>query len=287
MVRFLAVSILVIAIFTGCGKTNAVKIGHSGGYLSAAVFAAQDNIDADIQFFRSTADIGYSLLIGALDAGFMDTDRLAAFSQLDGFERLTVVGKITYPYGSTVVLRKGLSNRLNELSGLTIAASAPNCKLLEAFIADAERLGVNLSDIKLQYIAFDAMLPALEAGVIDAAIIRGSSSVFALHEGHTILYQNWDVEPGDECCPAIIDQAVLVLLAQRNKLEFVQPFVDALVNAQKLSPDELRRAVANNTVIPFDVLQGQPVPEFSLADDELTEIFIEASEEHHGDEHDD
>jgi len=66
-------------IFTACGKNNTqIKIGHSGGYLSAAVYAA--DFDADIQQFRSNADIGYALLLGSLDAGFLDIDRLAAFS---------------------------------------------------------------------------------------------------------------------------------------------------------------------------------------------------------------
>jgi len=211
---------------------------------------------------------------------------LQPFRLLDGFERLTVAGKVTYPYGATLVLRKGLNKRINELDGLTIAASAPDCKLLEEFTADAQRLSADISNVRYVYMAFDAMIPALEAGLVDAAILRGSSSIIALHEGHSILYQNWDVEPGDECCPAIIDQAVLVLLAQRDKLEELQPFLNALVEAQKLSPDELRRAVADNTVIPYDILLGQPVPEFSLADDELVEIFLEAAEEHNGDDHD-
>jgi len=68
----------------------------------------------------------------------------------------------------------------------------------------------------------------------------------------------------------------------------VKPFVEALAAAQeKLSPDQLRRAVADNTVIPFEILKGQPVPEFSRADDELAKILIEAANEHQGgDDHD-
>jgi hypothetical protein len=78
--------------------------------------------------------------------------------------------------------------------------------------------------------------------------------VVALQEGHSILYQNWEVKPGDECCPAIIDQAALVLLARRDRLEAVKPFVEALATVEeKLSPDELRRAVADKTVIPFEI----------------------------------
>ena len=275
-----------VLLFTACGKNDAIRVGHGGGYLSAVLYAVQNDFKADLQQFRSSSDIAYALLAGVLDAGFIEAERLAAFAELDGFERLTVVGNVTYPYGATLVMRKGLNVRLHELGGLTVAASAPGCVLLEEFVQDAQRLGADIYGINFIYMAFDAMIPALEAGTVDAAIIRGSSSIFALHEGHSILYQNWDVEPGDECCPAIIDQAVLVLLARRSRLDAVQPLLDALVSAQQLSPDKLRRAVADNTVIPFEILQGQPVPEFSLATDELTAIFIEAAE-HHEDEHHD
>ena len=282
-------------VFTACGKNDTrIRIGYSDGFLSAALFTAQEEFSRsplrlNIQQFRSSSDIAYALLAGVLDTGFVEAEKLAAFAALDGFDRLAVVGKVTYPYGATMVLRKGLNVRLHELGGLSIAASAPDCVLFEEFAEDAGRLGADIDGINIVYMAFDAMIPALEAGVIDAAIIRGSFTVIALHAGHSVLYQNWEVEPGDECCPAIVDQSVLVQLARRNRLELIQPLINAMVSAQQLSPDELRRAVANNTVIPFEILQGQPVPEFSLADEELTAIFIEAAEHHedgHEDDHD-
>jgi len=279
-------------VFNACKKNDArIKIGHSGGYLFAALYAAQGDLTAhslkrpDIRQFRSTSDIAYALLSSKLDAGFVEADKLAVFAALSGFDRLTVTGKITYPYGAALILRKGLNVRLQELGGLSIAASAPGCVLLKEFTADARRLGADTSGIKYQYMAFDGMIPALEAGVVNAAIIKGSYSAVLTQKGHSILYQNWDVKPGDECCPAIIDQTILVLLANRNKLDAVKPFIETLLSAQKLSPDMLRHAVANNTAISFEILQGQPVPEFSLADDELLQIFIETTE-HHKDDHD-
>jgi ABC-type nitrate/sulfonate/bicarbonate transport system substrate-binding protein len=282
----LVLALLLPFLFASCEKKNALKIGHGGGYLSAALYAAQKELGSqvDIRQFNSLSDVAYSLLLGALDAGFVGVDKLAAFSELDGFEQLTVVGKITYPYGATLVLRKGLNLRLQELNGLTVAASSPHCVLLKEFTEDAKRLKANISDIKYEYMAFDAMIPALEAKAVDAAILRGTYSVIALQDGHSILYQNWEVKPGDECCPAIVDQAALVLLARRDKLNEIKPLLDALLLAQKLSPDQLRRAVADNTVIPFNILQGQPVPEFSLASDELVEIFVKAAGESHEDE---
>jgi len=291
----LAVTLLFSLLLFSCVKKNdgvlsgkaVLRIGHGGGYLSAAVFAAQqsDLQSIDFQQFNFSSDIAYGLLSGTLDAGFVEADRLAAFSKLSGFERLTVAGKITYPYGATLVLRKGLNNRLNELGNLTVAASAPHCVLLEQFTEDAQRLAADLSNVKYLYMPFDTMLPALEAKTVDAIIIKGTYSVVALHEGHSILYQNWDMKPGDECCPAVIDQAALVLLTRKDKLKALQPFLAALTATGNLSPDQLRRVVADNTILPFEILQGQPVPEFSLADDELAEIFIEAADEHNEEKH--
>ncbi|MCL2072181.1 MAG: hypothetical protein FWH07_08145 [Oscillospiraceae bacterium] len=258
-------------ILTACGTDEArdavLKIGHGGGYLSATIYAAE--YDADFSQFHSSSDIGYALLAGTLDAGFIETDKLTAFSMLSGFERLTVAGVITYPYGAVVVLRKGLDNRLQELGGLTIAARSPDCALLQTFITDAQRLNADLSQVNYSYMAFDAMLPALEAGIVDAAVIKGHYSVTAQAEGHLVLYQNWEVAAGDECCPPIIDQTILVLLVRRDKSEQAEVFTDALTATGLLAPDKLRHAVADNTAIRFETLQNHPVPEFSTADDGL------------------
>jgi len=279
---------LLPMIFIGCGGKGArdtLRIGHSGGYLSAALYAAKDSLAwADIQEFNSTTDIAYALILGRLDAGFVEAEKLAALAAMDGFDKLTVIGKVTYPYGATLILRKGLNVRLQELGGLTVAASEPECVLRQKFAGDASRLGADISGIKDEFMTFHAMIPALEAGVVDAALIKGSYAVAALQAGHSILYQNWDVVPGDECCPAIIAQAALILLARRDKLDLEKSFVDALISAQKLPPDSLRNAVAKNTILPLDMLSGQPVPEFSPADDSLIEIFVETAKHHEEEE---
>lgn len=289
LLSLLLISLPVLAACNANANSGGLNVGYSGGYLSAALYAAQDDLPegTSLQQFHSTSDIAYSLLSGALDAGFVEAEKLAALSELEGFDRLSAVGKVTYPYGATLVLREGLNVRLNELNGLTIAASAPGCVLLDAFAVDAKRFGADISDVRYEYMPFDAMVPALEAGEADAAIIKGAYAVIALQEGHSILYQNWEVQPGDECCPAIVDQAILILLARRDKLDAAVPFADALADAQAaLTADELRRAVADNTVIPFEILQGQPVPEFSLADDELLAIFIAAANDDDDDDDD-
>ncbi len=288
----LASLLLLVLVFITCGKKEKepLRVGHSGGYLSAALYAAQDSLaNVDIQHFHSTSDIAYALLLGTLDAGFVEAEKLTAFAAMHGFDQLVAVGKVTYPYGATLILRKGLNVRLQELSGLTIAVSEPNCVLLDSFSVDAARLGADISNVKYEYMVFHAMLPALESGDVDAAIIKGSYAVAALQAGHSILYQNWNVQPGDECCPAILEQAALVLLVRRNKLEAVKPFVDALIFAQKSPPDYLRHSVAEHSVIPFEILRGQPVPEFSVADDELLKTLLEHKHEdgHDGDHEDD
>jgi len=288
ILRTLLIFALALITFTSCGaKSDMFKVGHGGGYLSAALYAltaeqTAQTANFDVQTFTSSSDVAYALLSGSLDAGFVEVDKIVDFSQLGGFERLMVVGKVTYPYGAVVILRKGLNLRLNELAGLKIAVSSPECKLLAVFESDAERLNADLSDVKYEYMAFDAMLPALEAGVVDAAIIKGHYSVTALNEGHTVLYQNWEVAAGDECCPAIIDQTALVLLVQRDKESQVKPLIEALEKTGSLTPNQLRQAVADNTVIDFEVLQGQPVPEFSVAGNELIEIL---GEHRHEQEH--
>jgi len=287
----LALLLVLALLLSACGKkarAGALRVGHGGGYLSAALYAALDDPDAnaDVHQFNASADIAYALLSGELDIGFVEAERIAALAELHGFERLTVAGKVTYPYGASLILRKGVNARLQELGGLTIAASAPDCVLLDTFAKDAQRLGADLSKVRYEYMQFHAMFLALASGAVDAALMKGVYAVPALKEGHSILYQDWDVVPGDECCPAVIDQAILILLARRESLESAEPFRARLLAAQGLPPDTLRRFVAENTSLPFEFLQSQPVPEFSLADDELVEIFIEAANEHQNpDEH--
>jgi len=285
----LALTLALTPVFAACGKKGGndgsmLRVGHSGGYLSAALYAAQDNIGdwADIRLFQSTSDIAYALISERLDAGFVEAEKLTALAKMDGFDKLTVMGKVTYPYGATLVLRKGLNVRLNELGKLNVAASEEHCALRLEFVKDAARLGADISGLQDKYMTFGAMLPALESGTVDAAIIKGSYSVAALQAGHSILYQNWEVEPGDECCPTIIAQAALVLLARRDKTDAAQKLVDVLTAAQKLPQDSLRKAVAKHSVIPFEMLQGQPVPEFSPADDKLVQTFVESAKHHDG-----
>jgi ABC-type nitrate/sulfonate/bicarbonate transport system substrate-binding protein len=264
-------------------------VGYGDSHLVGALHLAAVRKDWPENFsaekFASTSDIIYALLSGNLEAGFVEPDKLRALDKLGGFKMLHAVGRVTYPYGATLVLRKGLDRRITELAGLRIAVSSPDCTLLKAFVQDSARLKADISAVEYTVVPFDAMLPVLESGLADAAIIKGTYAVFARQRGHSILYQNWDVTPGDKCCPAIVDQAVLMLLARKEKLPESETLVARQLAAQEEGPSAQRRAVAAATPIPLAVLEEQPVAEFASADEKLLELLLghdHAENEDHG-----
>lgn len=294
----LALSAVLMVFAASCAgggpsaKTTAV--GHSGGPMLGSLYyaaQAQDWPDtfSDVRLGTS-ADVAYALLSGDIQSGFVDSSKIIAFEQLEGFQNLTAVGKITFPYGATLVLRKGLNLRLSELEGLTVAVSAPECLLLQAFEEDALRLGVDTSALRYETIPFDAMLPALEAGTVDAAVLKGSYAALAQHEGHTVLYQNWELQPGDECCPAVIEQTQYVLLAHKDSHEATVLLPQRLLEAQQADEGLLRRLTAEATGISLAALEGLPNATFSLAEPHLIETLVGHSHEdgeHDHDDHDD
>ena len=283
---YLALSIIAVPlIVAGYGRLSQtsyhpLRVAHSGGFLSAVLYRTLETdlaFDLDVYNIRYSSDIAFALMSGYLDAGFLDAQGIVEFSQVADLDQLTVVGKITHPFGATVVLREGLFRRLGELEGHRLAAIDPGCGLLADFQADAYRLGVDLSQVEFVFMPEYAMFQALEAGIVDGAVISGTNAIVALQEGHTILYQNWEMTATDECCPLIVAQAALLLVARTESLDRVTPFVNALFDTNRFSsPDVLRQAVANHTVIPFDIMQGQPVPSFSRAGNDLLEAFIHA-----------
>jgi ABC-type nitrate/sulfonate/bicarbonate transport system substrate-binding protein len=279
---FLAASLAAVFLWLFVLRAPSVpslRVGHGGGNLSAALYLASEEQGWKGNFetlrFGSTSDVGYALLSGGLDAGFVDIEKVRSLKKLPNFGKLTALGRITFPYGATLVLRKGLNPRLRELGNIRIAVTSPECVLLKAFQKDAERLKADLSNVVYVYMPFDTMIPALEAKEADAAVIKGAFAVTALRQGHSILYQDWEVKPGDECCPAIVDQAVQVLLARKEWAGKAEELVIRLLEAEEKGPEALRQAVARNTSIPLQMLEGQPVPEFNRADDSLVALLTE------------
>ncbi|MDR1472067.1 MAG: hypothetical protein LBS75_06040 [Synergistaceae bacterium] len=258
-------------------------VGHTGGNLSAVLYRASEEPGWDGKFealkLGTAADVGYALLSGSVDAGFVDVVKVRNLRGFPGFDRLTVTGRVTFPYGATLVLRKGLNRRINELNGLRIAVSAPECVLLSAFKEDALRLKADISGVDFVVMPFDAMLPALEAKEADGAVVKGSAAVIAMAQGHSVLYQDWEVQPSDECCPAIVDQAAQVLFVRKDAAAAGEELVKLLLKSGSVEPDELRETVARHTAIPRDMLEGQPVPEFDRADDSLAALLAEFLDE--------
>lgn len=272
-------AVLAVIFWPSGSKDNKTLVGHSGGTLIAVAYAAEQDSDwcQDYELVRlgTAADVGYALLSGDIDAGFVEVSKIPALEKLEGFEKLTAVGEITFPYGSTVILRKGLDLRLADLNGYRIGVSSTHCKLLEAFEGDAERLNIDLSDAEFVTIPFDDMLPALEAGSVDAIVSKSAYAALAQDQGHMVLYQNWDVIPGDECCPAIVDQVQYVLLARKDAPQAALLLPQSLIDIQKaVEINALREAVTKATSISLSVLDSLPVATFGLADHSLIETIV-------------
>ena len=135
---------------------------------------------------------------------------------------------------------------------------------------------------------FDQMIPALEAGKVDAILTRGGHALLAVGEGHPVLYQNWNVEGGDECCPKTLAQIELILVARADgaRGSRLRDVVSALELGSSVSAGELRAAAARRTRIPLAALEPFPVASFvALTPEQQAELGGGALEEE-ADEHD-
>ncbi|MCL1948215.1 MAG: hypothetical protein FWF59_00550 [Turicibacter sp.] len=274
-------------VLAGCLSTRAsgnsqLNIGYGSGFLSSPIYAAEHAVN--LHYFQQASDIVYGLLGGSLDGGFLQVDRFVALmeSNTDFLDSFTIMGTIDYPFGATLIVREDLSHlRLQDVGNLNIAVTSPGSNLLEAFLEDAERLGVDTAGITYTFMPYRTMVPALTEGEVDAILIRGDHALVGLEAGHFILYQNWDLEGGDACCPAIVDQAAKVFLSRSDKVDDMGYYIQSLMATRLLNASYHRGAVAEHTNLPADLMFGMPVPEFSLADDGLIEIFEFMRNEHY------
>ncbi|MCL1989978.1 MAG: hypothetical protein FWG67_03725 [Defluviitaleaceae bacterium] len=282
----LLLTVVLTGCFGGAVDNGLLNIGYGGGFLSAPLYAA--DYEVNLHQFTETSDIVYGLAGGSLDAGFLEIDRFIALIESDTtfLDAFTVAGTIDYPFGATMIIREDLGHlRLSDINGLNIAVTSPSSALLEVFLEDAHRLGVETDDMTYTFMPFRTMVPALTEGVVDAIIVRGDFALVGLEAGHHILYQNWSLEPGDACCPGIVDQAAKVFLVRNDRKVAVHDYFDALMETRLLSPTDHRAAVVYHTNIPAYLLEGIPVPEFSPAGDELIEIFVFNRQAHDHNEH--
>jgi len=280
-----------IVFLTACGGTapNTIVVGHTGSPLLAVLYASelesvQDGKKVELRKFNSSADIAYALLTKKIDAGFLKPSTLYRITEAAGYTELDIVGSISFPYGASLVTQKKLDLRLQDLNGRTIALSSPLCDLYLQFKEDASRLGVDISGMKPVYLPFEEMIPALEAGKIDTALFKGSYAVVAEHLGHPVLYQNWDMVAGDECCPPIIAQLEFILMAHQNSQEKNQALHERLISAGKNEAPFLRQRTSEATGVPIHILESFPLAEYATADTFLIELFMKHNHEEQVDE---
>jgi ABC-type nitrate/sulfonate/bicarbonate transport system substrate-binding protein len=256
----------------------AFRIGYTGSPLLAALYLAEKRPawrgTDELVRFETSADVGYALIAGKVDAGFVEPAKALLIRDIREFRDIDVIGKVTYPYGGILVVRKGLHLRVQDLPGHTVAISEPGCKLYHALKKDLAWLKVDEARIRFEQLPFDAMLPALEAGQLDAAMTKASYSVLARKLGHDIPYVQLDIAAGDACCPAVVAQTEFLLLARRPARADARRLGQLLLEAQKEGDAALRAATQEQTAIPLAVLEASPSAVYSFADRLLLELFL-------------
>lgn len=283
MLTFLYVSLLLTGCKDCCTSKDAVpkakqpRIGYSPNPLLAPLYAAQSKEKAwELTRFATSGDIGYSLISGEIDAGFVETEKALQLIKAPGGEKLKVAGAIQFPYGATLVVRKDLKVRLSDLTGRKIAALEADCILNHQFNKDATRHGLDTKSLKYNYMPFADMLPALEAKAIDGALVKGAHAVLAELQGHKIIYQNWDIKAGaDDCCPPSIAQTEYFLLLREQSVERVKPLIKALTVASELPPSQLRQAITAQLGYPAAALEQYPTASFAVVSPEQIKLLGE------------
>jgi ABC-type nitrate/sulfonate/bicarbonate transport system substrate-binding protein len=255
---------------------NRARIGYSKNPLLGPLYAAREQALTDKSAtweptcFGSGGDIGYALISGKLDAGFIETEKALQLIKAPGGEQLKIAGAIVFPYGATLVIRKDLQVRLADLGGKHLAALEADCIINHQFNKDAKRHGLDPKSLKYSYMPFADMLPALEAKAIDGALVKGAYGVLAELAGHKILYQNWELKAGsDDCCPPAIAQTELLLVVREQAINLIKPLLTALDAANTLPPATIRATVSKNLGYPTAALEQYPLPTFTVVSNEL------------------
>jgi ABC-type nitrate/sulfonate/bicarbonate transport system substrate-binding protein len=254
------------------------RVGYSPNPLLGTLYAAQAHEKSwELTRFATSGDIGYSLIAGEIDAGFVETEKALKLIKAPGGEKLKVAGAIQFPYGATLVVRKDLKVRLSDMAGKKIAALEADCILNHQFSKDASRHGLDPKSLHFTYMPFADMLPALEARTIDGALVKGAQAVLAELQGHKIIYQNWDIKAGaDDCCPPSIAQTEYFLMIREQSADRIKPLIAALTAASDLPPSQLRQAISAQLGYPQAALEQYPAASFSVVSEEQRKLLGEA-----------
>lgn len=262
---FLAAFLLVACSRQGMTE---LEVGNIPSPLHGILYAAEENQSLGYLpralAFDGNGDLSVALLSGKIGAAFLEPDFGVKFLK-DNAGTHEAVGVVEFPYGATLVVRKGLDLKIRDLAGRTVASSTIRCKLARQFSVDAERFGLPVRSVNWVYLPFKEMVPALEATKIDAAVLKGSHALLAKNLGHSILYQNWNMAPGDECCPAIVAQTEFILVVRKG-WKGIRPLQQALVEAGKKRPAEIRDAIIRRTGYDGSVLSDLPITSYRVLD---------------------
>lgn len=284
MRRYILIAVLIATLILSAAavrgldtvRNAAIQLGHSGGPLLAPLYVAVDQgffseqgLDIEVQRFGSAAEVGYALLAGRIDAALLEPSPSFRLLNEHDWADIRVAGVITFPHGATVVVREDLDLRLTDLKGRTVAAGSRYCRLLQQFRHDAARAGVNVEEINFVYLDFALMLPALEAGRVDAIVTRSSLALLAQEAGHQVLYQNWDVEPGDACCPLYLAQVEYFLLVRGMEISDVAGLDAAFRRASDQPMGRVRQIIIEATGFPVAMPSTFPVAHYSAISQEL------------------
>jgi ABC-type nitrate/sulfonate/bicarbonate transport system substrate-binding protein len=264
--------------------TRPFTIGHLSSPLLSALYLAEQRPgwrEADrLVRFETSADLGYALIAGKVDAAFVEPAKALLIKDIREFKQIDVVGKVTYPYGGILVVRKGLGLKVQDLPGHTVAISADECRLFHTLKKDLAWLKVDTKKIKFVQVPFPEMLPAVEAGVVDAAITKASYGLTARKLGHTVPYVQYDiVSAGDSCCPVATLETEFLLLSRSAARADVERLAHLLLEAQLEKDADLRAATHAKLGIPLELLETAPAARFAYADNVLLKLFLKADEE--------
>ena len=270
----IVVAFLSVLPAVGCTRERPdddgrVRLGFVNNPLAAALYVAEARAEAGgppAPFrsisFGSSGDIGLALLAGELDSGLIETAKARSFLRNPGFH---AIGGVDFPYGATLVLRKDLNLRLDDLAGYSVAVQSAGCRLFHQFQSDAQRLGVDTQAPRFVYLSFEDMASALEAKKVDAILTQGAYALLSVALGHKILYQNWDVSGKDLCCPATAAQIEWVLVVRSGMdPDSLSALVASLRDASTAKSSEARHVISRRTRIPRENLETFPVAGFSM-----------------------
>lgn len=234
--------------FTAEGLTVRPHIAQTGAATAAAVVSGE-------------AQIGFAAIAPLLQA------------QVQGFPLELVAPSISSlppqppdPNGNNpvVVRSDGDIETAADLNGGTVAVNALQAVAELIVRASADRLGADSSTFEFVAIPFPEMIPALEAGRVDAVALVPPFYEGALQAGHRAVFFSYPYDD-DARFPlaAWFSSSDLIDSDPQAVERFARVMREANAYAQE-NPDEVRAIVPTYTQVPPEVAQNIFLPEFDV-----------------------